>query len=82
MGVYIGDLLNKIRFDKNLKPEEFSIVYYDRIQQKTFEIPFISLSRSGNFIVTKINNRETMIPLHRIREVRRNGKVFWSRDIR
>jgi len=77
--MYIGDLLNKIRWDKNLKPEEYAIVYFDRIAEKTFEVAFAAISRRGNFFVVKRGNLETNIPLHRIRQVKRNGKVIWER---
>ena len=80
MGIYIGELLNRIRFDKNWKPEEFSIVYYDRIHQKNFEVQFASMGRDGNFFTITVNNRIAHIPLHRIREVKRSGKVIWKRD--
>ncbi len=80
MGIYIGDLLNQIRWDKKFKPEEFLIVYFDRIHQKTFEIPFISIGRSGNFFTVKSKVGESYIPLHRIKEVKRDGKVIWKRD--
>lgn len=77
--MYIGDLLNKIRWDKNLKPEEYMIIYFDRIAEKTFEVPFINISRKGNFFIINRNNQEIFIPLHRIRQVKRNGKVIWER---
>ena len=77
--MYIGDLLNKIRWDKNLKPEEYSIVYFDRIAEKSFEVPFKSIAREGNFIKVIRPGKEINIPLHRIRQVKRNGKVIWER---
>ena len=80
MGTYIGDLLNKIRWDKNLDPKEFTIVYFDRIHQKTFEISFLAMGRSGNFFTIKTGGGESYIPLHRIKEVKRNGKIIWKRD--
>ncbi len=77
--MYIGDLLNKIRWDSKLKPEEYTIVYFDRILEKSFEIPFTSISRQSTFIVIKKDNQEVNIPLHRIKQVKRNGKVVWER---
>lgn len=77
--MYIGDLLNKIRWDKNLKPEEYTIVYFDRIEEARFEVPFKSIARQGNFFVITKDGKETMIPLHRIRQVKRNGKLIWER---
>ena len=77
--MYIGDLLNKIRWDKNLKPEEYTIVYFDRISEGRFEVQFISISREGNFFIVIRKGEEVNIPLHRIRQVKRNGKVIWER---
>ena len=77
--MYIGDLLNKIRWDKRLKAEEYTLIYFDRIAEKSFEAPFNAISRSGNFMIIKRNGQDASIPLHRIREVRRNGKVVWER---
>ncbi len=77
--MYIGDLLNKIRWDKRLKAEEYTLIYFDRIAEKSFEVPFNAISRSGNFMIIKRNGQDVSIPLHRIREVRRNGKVIWGR---
>ena len=77
--MYIGDLLNKIRWDKNLKPEEYSIVYFDRIVVKYYEVLFRNIARKGNFFVIKEGGKDVHIPLHRIKQVKRDGKVIWER---
>jgi len=77
--MYIGDLLNKLRWDKNLKPKEYSLVYFDRVLRKEFEIPFTSIGRKGNFFSINLGDREVMVPLHRINKVKRSGKVVWER---
>lgn len=77
--MYIGDLLNNIRWDKNVNPKEYSIIYFDRIGVKYYEIPFMSISRKGNFIIIKENGNDVSIPLHRIKQVKRNGKLVWER---
>ena len=77
--MYIGDFLNKIRWDKKLKPEEYTIVYFDRVVERGFEVAFTSVSREGNFFVVNRDGRKTMIPLHRIRQIKRKGKVVWER---
>ncbi len=76
--MYIGEILNKIRWDKHLKPEEYTIVYFDRIAEKTYEVPFLSMGREGNFFTLEIDGMKTSIPLHRIRQIRRKGKVMWE----
>ncbi len=77
--MYIGDFLNKIRWDKNLKPEEYTLVYFDRILAKGFEVPFTEISRRGSFMILRRDGQEVAIPLHRIRQVTRNGVVIWER---
>ncbi len=78
----IKDIINKIIWDKNLDKGEFSIFYLDRIENKKIEIEFNDIKRiEDNFIVIEKNDEEVQIPLHRIREVRKKGKLFWSRDI-
>ena len=76
--MYIGEILNKIRWDKHLKPEEHTIVYFDRIAEKTYEVPFLSMGREGNFFTLEIDGMKTSIPLHRIRQIRRKGKIVWE----
>lgn len=77
--MYIGDLLNKLRWDKNLKPKEYTLVYFDRVLRKEFEIPFTSIGRKANFFIINLGDREVMVPLHRINKVKRSGKVIWER---
>ena len=76
---YVGDLLNRLRWDKNLKPQEYVLVYIDRIEEKNYEIPLTAIARKGNFIMILKQGKEQSIPLHRIRQVKRNGKVIWER---
>ena len=81
MGVYIGDILNKIRFDKDSNLEEYSIIYFERIAEKTFEVSFVAIKRRGNFFsCQKAGKQERMIPLHRIKQVKYKGKVIWDRE--
>lgn len=76
----IKDLLNKIKWDKNLNPEEYSIFYIDRITKGLIEIRYNDIKEIGkNFIVLERHNEEVDIPLHRIRKVERKGKLVWER---
>ena len=77
--MYVGDILNEIRWDKKLKPEEYMIVYFDRIAEKTIEVPFLAMGREGNFFTIEVNGRKMSVPLHRIRQIKRNGKIVWER---
>ncbi len=76
--IYILDLLNKIKWDKNEKPENYSIAYFDRVSSKKMEIRFNDIkSIEGNFMV--VGEEGSEIPLHRIREVKKKGIIVWQR---
>ncbi len=77
--IYIGDLLNKIRWDPKENPKDYTIIYFDRMLEKRIEISFASISRAGTFMIIKQDNKDVYIPLHRIREVRKKGKIIWER---
>jgi uncharacterized protein (UPF0248 family) len=77
--MYIGDLLNKIRWDKTSKPEEYMLVYFDRMAGKSYEVAFTAIGREGNFFTIMVNGQKTSIPIHRIRQVKKQGKVVWER---
>ncbi|MEW5896411.1 MAG: DUF504 domain-containing protein [Nanoarchaeota archaeon] len=80
--IYIKELLNKIKWDKKEHPQEYSLFYYDRIENKLKEIKFAEIKEiSKNFLLVEINGKETDIPLHRIRKVEKKGKVVWERKI-
>ncbi len=54
--ITIKALLNKIKWDKNLKPENYVLCYYDRIDKSLKELRFIDIDAvDGNFIVINKN---------------------------
>jgi uncharacterized protein (UPF0248 family) len=77
----IKDLINKIKWDKNLKPEEYIIGYLDRIKSQVIEIPFNKIEKiEGNsFQITNEKMETVEIPLHRIKIVKRSNKLIWKR---
>ena len=78
----IKDLLNKIKWDKRELPEEYLVYYLDRISQKLIKINYNDIKKfEDNFIVIEKNNEETYIPMHRIKEVRKNNVLVWKRSI-
>lgn len=75
----IKDLLNRIRWDEKENPEDYGIVYTDRVLQKEIKIMFKDISRiEDEFMI--IN--ETSIPLHRIVKVYKKNKLIWERKIK
>ena len=76
----IKDLINKIKYDAREKPGEYVFYYYDRIQEGLKELKFFDIKRmEGNFLVVDRGSKEVEIPMHRIRKVKRKGKVVWER---
>jgi len=76
----IKNLLNKIKWDKRENPEHYSIHYFDRISRKLIKLDYIDIKRfEDNFIIIERNIEEVNIPMHRIREVRKNNEIVWKR---
>jgi len=70
------EILNKIKWDKNLNKEEYFIYYLDNINKKLIEIKFNEIKEiTRNFIT--LEDKE--IPLHRIREIIKKEKLIWKR---
>ena len=71
------EILNKIKYDKNLNKEEYFIYYLDNINKKLIEIKFNEIKGiTKNFIT--LEDKE--IPLHRIKEIRKKEKLIWKRE--
>jgi len=78
----IKELLNKIKWDKNENPEDYTVGYYDRLRKEIIEIPYNKITHiSENFMLIDANGEEKMIPLHAIKIVRKKGEQLWKRPI-
>ena len=76
----ILELLNRVRWGKKENPHDYTIYYEDRITENNIGIQFTDIKRiEGNFFVIILESGETSIPLHRIREVRKQGVTVWKR---
>lgn len=62
------DVFNRILWDKDLKPEEFTITYKDRFDGM-MEVPFLEFPTED-------------VPFHRIWLFKKNGQVVWDRAAR
>ncbi len=72
------EALNQIKWDKKLKPEEYSVEYLDF--GKLTKIPYTSIKKiEGLFMIIEKNGEETNIPLHRIRIIKQKGEIIWQR---
>ncbi|MGD8783093.1 MAG: DUF504 domain-containing protein [Thioalkalispiraceae bacterium] len=81
----IHELLNRIRWDEDYGSADFVIGYYDRIADKIIRIPFRELYFNKqdhfNFTFVDEDGEVQTVPLHRIRQVFRNGELVWQRQV-
>ncbi len=81
----IQDLLNRIQWDKTFGQADFRIGYFDRVEKRVVVVPFsrIVLTEDRRFSFQLVGEEEQgiSIPLHRIREVYKNGQLIWSRPL-
>lgn len=82
----IQDLLNRIRWDAEFAKAEFTIGYYDRNAKKIVKLPFrrIYYTAGERFSFDAVEDDGTLhsVPLHRVREVWRDGELIWHREPR
>ncbi|MBS3148580.1 DUF504 domain-containing protein [Candidatus Woesearchaeota archaeon] len=72
------DALDKIKWDKRCKPEEYTVEFIDLGKLKSIKYTDIKRVDEG-FMALDINGDETLIPLHRIRAIKKQGEPIWNR---
>jgi uncharacterized protein (UPF0248 family) len=81
----IHELLSRIRWDREFGRSSFEIGYFDRVEEQIIRIPFEEIIQvPGNSFSFQIIDREGVgqtIPLHRVREVYRDGVLIWRRQM-
>jgi len=79
----IHELLSRIRWDRQFGEGSFVIGYYDRLEDGIIRVPLRELffQPDNHFAFDLIDNDGMLhsIPLHRIREVYKDGKLIWQR---
>ena len=80
----IQDLLHRIQWDPEFGKSEFIIGYHDRLNDRIVRVPFqrveLSPGEHFSFTVTEDDGSLHMVPLHRVREVWRDGQLIWQRE--
>lgn len=80
----IHELLNRIRWDKEFGQGDFVIGYHDRVDDRIVSIPLreIFFESDDHFSFDLIDHDNVLhsIPLHRIKEVYKDGKLIWHRE--
>jgi uncharacterized protein (UPF0248 family) len=79
----IHKLLSRIRWDPEFGRGTFVIGYYDRVLDRIVTVPFSEIVIGpGEGQAIQVMDYEGVyhtIPLHRIREVRKDDQVIWRR---
>jgi len=78
--ITIKALINKIKWDSKENPDQYSLYYLDRVENKYKEIKYNEILKvEGNFLIIIRDDEETNIPLHRIKIVKKKGMTIWKR---
>jgi uncharacterized protein (UPF0248 family) len=79
----IQELLNRIRWDDTFAEGDFLIGYYDRVSGEIIQLPLqqVQFTPGNHFFFQYIGPDGAIreVPLHRIREVYKNGELIWHR---
>jgi len=76
------DMLNKIKWDKSGEPEKTFVFYRDRISNELVKISLTSIKNVWkNFITVEKGGGEIEIPIHRIEEIRKNGRCIFRKGV-
>jgi len=80
----IQKLLDRIKWDSEFGQGDFSIGYYDRVEDRIIRVNLKEvIVEEGNHYSFKLMDLEGVvqtIPFHRVREVLKNNTLIWSRD--
>ena len=81
--VPIQDVLHRIRWDPAWRGGVFEISYVDRVAGTIVRVPFESVrlgeGRRSAMTVSDEDGTVRRIPLHRVREVWKDGGIIWWR---
>ena len=79
----IKELLSRIKWDREFGAAAFEIGYYDRVATTIVRRPLADLlftpGSRDSFLLQDEEGVYQRIPLHRVREVYRNGELIWQR---
>lgn len=80
----IRELLDRIRWDPDFGRGDFQIGYYDRLQSQILRVALrdVSFDAQDHFAFRFYDDEgeEHVVPLHRIKEVYRDGERIWHRE--
>ena len=81
--VPIQELLSRIRWDAPFGAANFALGYHDRHEDRILIVPFREVRWAGGhartFQFIDPEGELRRVPLHRIRQVYRDGELIWER---
>jgi uncharacterized protein (UPF0248 family) len=81
--VPIQDILHRIQWDPACRDSVFDIGYIDRVAGAIVRVPLDDVRLEPGtppaLTVRDADGAVLRIPLHRVRQVRRDGVIFWER---
>ena len=79
----IHKLLSRIRWDRDFGSGSFVLGYYDRVENRIVRVKFTELIfKPGESMTFQLMDADGIIhsvPLHRVREVYKDGELIWHR---
>jgi uncharacterized protein (UPF0248 family) len=79
----IHELLDRIRWDPEFGKGELVLGYYDGVAERIVRVPFrrIRFAPHDHFAFEAVEDDGSVhsVPLHRVREVWRDGQLIWHR---
>lgn len=79
----LRDLLNRIRWDRDFGTGAFELGIYDRVRDALVRTPLSAIRfEPGNSVACFLEDgdgRTHAVPLHRVREVYKDGVLIWKR---
>ena len=80
----IIELVNEIRWNPNLTPEEYALGYYDRVAKEIRWIRFLDIEFDSTdkfaLVVLDSAGNPKHIPFHRFRQVKKGDEMIWKRE--
>lgn len=81
--VPIQKLLSRIRWDADFSRGHFELGYFDRVEDRVIIVPFQTVEFPPEdpraFRLVDAEGRFHRVPLHRVREVYKDGQCIWHR---
>jgi uncharacterized protein (UPF0248 family) len=82
--ILLQDLLARIRWDSAFGDASFVLGYYDRVEGRIIRVNLrevrVDPDNRSMLDITDDDGVEHSVPLHRVKEVLRNGELIWHRE--